>query len=385
MYLLGKELRNASVGLMASFITALNFFHVQYSQEVRFYVLLFLLTALSYLFFIKAYRNPSLLNYFFYTIVSIALAYTHYFGPVVIIAQGVTFLVLAIFRKRELKFILLSILSGIIILLAYIPWFSVIFAHAQITEFWAQRPDPFFWALYYYVYLGKDPYLGLLYLVFIFLFVRYVIRLRKQQDIHARAERGWHTDLLIIIAVCVLVCYLVPYLYSITQVPILDAKYTIIVLPILFGAIAWGWSVISSRQVRRILLATIVISTCINFAFFNKYYHSVRKEQLREAARYVMQSDQKGDPVYGRLAWFFNYYFTQYNSGIKAINPTDGNADALNLDFGKELAGKQKLWVLQGHLVTALTPQQQQYLDEHFQVDKKFDLFYAYAYHYVRK
>jgi hypothetical protein len=293
--------------------------------------------------------------------------------------------VLAIFRKREPKFIVLGILSGIIILIGYMPWFPVIFAHTGITEFWAKRPDPFFWALYYYVYLGKDPYLGILYLVFIFLFVRYVLRLRKQQDVRAGAEKGWYTDLLIIVTICIVVSYLVPYLYSITRIPILDAKYTIIVLPILIAAIACGWSVISSRQVRRILLVTIVISTCLNFAFFNKYYHSVRKEQLREAVLYVLHSEQRGDPVYASLAWFFNYYFTQYRSGIKAINPTDGHADAVNLNFEQELAGKQKLWVLQGHLVTALTPQQQQYLDKHFLVDKKLDLFYAYAYHYVRK
>jgi uncharacterized membrane protein len=57
MYALGREVGGRKAGLAACFFTAINWFHILYSQEVRFYGLLFLFTVLSYLFFIRAYRQ----------------------------------------------------------------------------------------------------------------------------------------------------------------------------------------------------------------------------------------------------------------------------------------------------------------------------------------
>jgi hypothetical protein len=148
---------------------------------------------------------------------------------------------------------------------------------------------------------------------------------------------------------------------------------------------AWGWSAIPKPTFRKVILATIAVSTIVNLIFFNKYYSTIRKEQMREAVLFVINSSKKADPVYGRLAWFFNYYFRQYKSPTVVVNPTEDHPDFRSLDFNTELAEKKGVWVLQVHLVSALTPVQQEYLDQHYVVDQKADFFYAYAYHYRRK
>jgi uncharacterized membrane protein len=91
MFFLGREFKNASVGLYAAFITAINYFHLYYSQEVRFYGLLFLLTALSYSFFLKAYKTTRLPYFSLYALCGIGLVYTHYYGMFVLFIQFLTF------------------------------------------------------------------------------------------------------------------------------------------------------------------------------------------------------------------------------------------------------------------------------------------------------
>ncbi len=53
LYLLGKELYNKEVGIYASLIGGTNYFLILYSQEVRSNIILFLFSALSYLYFSK--------------------------------------------------------------------------------------------------------------------------------------------------------------------------------------------------------------------------------------------------------------------------------------------------------------------------------------------
>ncbi len=53
-FLLGRECKNAAVGLCAAALVSVNYFDVYYSQELRFYSLAFLTSALSFMFFISA-------------------------------------------------------------------------------------------------------------------------------------------------------------------------------------------------------------------------------------------------------------------------------------------------------------------------------------------
>lgn len=125
IYFLGNECHGKSVGLFASFLTAVSFFHVYYSQELRFYTMTFLLSALSYLFFIRAFKNDRIPDFIFYSVSTVLLLYTHFYGIIIFVSQAIIFLILLRYR-RDSRFIVYSVLSGIVIALAFIPWLSVI-------------------------------------------------------------------------------------------------------------------------------------------------------------------------------------------------------------------------------------------------------------------
>ena len=83
MYFLGAEIKNRETGLYASALSAINYFHIYYSQECRFYSLLFLLTVVSFIFFLRSLKYKTKKNYLLYVLSTIGLLYTQYFGIIV--------------------------------------------------------------------------------------------------------------------------------------------------------------------------------------------------------------------------------------------------------------------------------------------------------------
>jgi uncharacterized membrane protein len=79
MYFLGTEIKDSRIGLTTAFLTSINYFHLYYSQEVRFYIFLFLVATLSFLFFVKAMRTKKPIHFALYVLFTVVAFYTHYF------------------------------------------------------------------------------------------------------------------------------------------------------------------------------------------------------------------------------------------------------------------------------------------------------------------
>ncbi|RLE15930.1 MAG: hypothetical protein DRJ14_09455, partial [Acidobacteria bacterium] len=130
IFLLGTTLWNRKAGLMALAITSPLFFHVYYSQEVRSYSLLFLLTVLSWWMGVLLLRKPGFFRAVVYAIVSSALAYTHYFGMFILVSQAVLITGLLIQDKqRHLKAFAYFVISGVLVFVSYLPWLHPFFAN----------------------------------------------------------------------------------------------------------------------------------------------------------------------------------------------------------------------------------------------------------------
>jgi uncharacterized membrane protein len=357
MFFLGKEVHGKSTGLAASGLTCINWFHIYFSQELRFYTLVFLLTVLSFLFFIRCYKKVNLTDYFFYCISSIVLLYTHYYAIVVLVSQLIIFLVLVVFLKRgEKKFIILSLLSGILIALAFIPWLPVVFSDNATASFWISRPDVFFFFMYLYVYFGKDPYACILVLILSALFIRYTIILYKKDHRQEDTSKG----IVMILILWPFLSYFIPYLYSVIAMPMLHERYTIIALPALFIIFSIGWSLLSNHTMRTIVAVTIIISTSVNFIFFNKYYTKITKMQFREVVADVIGQNSNNIDMYSDGAWYFNYYFDAFGSEKKVIHSGE-------VDFKESLTGKDSVWVLRSNALEGVDAENNQYLQNHFE------------------
>lgn len=445
MFFLGKQFKDINTGLIASFVTAINYFHIYYSQEVRFYSLLFLLTVLSYLFFLRCCKNSTIINYLVYIIVSTALVYTHYYGILILVTQLILFIMLVWKSITNWKFIIYSILAGIIITILYIPWIPIIIKDSNIDPnlMWILPPKELFIFEYLYNYFGKDPYQLILFFICLFLVIKAIffknkddLQLKRKTIIvyfiifisilliliigipHLRAvvpHSYVHTPLamiylilaslfiiklptklfsntkielqtigqndkvtFLILAVWGIVSYLIPYTRSLLSTPMLLERYTMISLPVIFMFIALGLYQVKNSKVRISLIGLLILSSSLNFVFFNEYYTSYHKGQFREAAKLVIQKNKNQTKVYSTLAWHFNFYFDQFNADIDVIDPN-------SLDFANSISTEKKLWVLIGHGVP-LTDEQNKLIEKDFLLKNKHSYYgKAYAVEYIRK
>ncbi len=112
MYLVGKE-HSKKTGYIAASITSILSFLIYYSQEVRFYSLLFLFSALSLLFTFRLLKKVNKHNIAGYIISNILILCTHVLGFIYVFLN----LIYTGFKKKYLsKKILISILSIIVLL-----------------------------------------------------------------------------------------------------------------------------------------------------------------------------------------------------------------------------------------------------------------------------
>ncbi|QHT68847.1 hypothetical protein GXP67_20440 [Rhodocytophaga rosea] len=379
IFFLGKEIKNSTVGIAASAITTFNWFHINYSQELRFYTLLFLLTVLSFWFFIRAYKQSTFLHFFLYSVCSVALIYTHYYAMVVLASQLIIFIGLLIFfDKRGIKMIVLAILSGILICVAFIPWMPTVLADNNYSSFWIAMPKLYFPAVYLYVYLGKDPYYGIVVLVLGILLISYAIQLYKQTV--TTSEEKTAKKSIFILFLWIILSYLIPFLYSVLALPMLHERYTIISLPALFIAFGWGWSLIENMNIRRFVPISIFLSTIINLLFFNQHYSRIYKMQLRELSQEVIninRATHSNPLIYSTGAWYFNYYFNllQPDTLVRDIN-------GINLE--QNMANADSIWVLEAAALDQIDEINKTYIEKHFVPRKEISLFQTSAVLYER-
>ena len=101
IYKTGKELLNREIGLIASFIAAISHFQIYFSQEIRYYALLELLTLLSFLYFIKYFKTRKKGFLIINCLANVLACYCHTFGIFTIFCQMV-FMGLSWLRQKKI-------------------------------------------------------------------------------------------------------------------------------------------------------------------------------------------------------------------------------------------------------------------------------------------
>ena len=120
-YLLGKYLFDRRTALLAAAVLAVSQIRIQYSQEVRSYELLLLLTVCAAYFLVRALNERSVFLWWAFVLATAAMMYTHYFS---IFAAGVMYAYALLFR-RKYQLPLVRLLGGVIIVGALLaPWLA---------------------------------------------------------------------------------------------------------------------------------------------------------------------------------------------------------------------------------------------------------------------
>jgi mannosyltransferase len=303
VFALGKRRFDVRTGLIAALALGVHAFHIEFSQEARGYSLLTLFVVLSSLFFVKSIERPSWGNWAGYALTSVLAGYSHFFGPLVLIAHASSLIFLPP-RAVPWKRLLLS-WSGIVLLLVPLVYYALLRSVEKEPQASVTSLDQLVMA-----FTGNGGY-PLLAVYLILVLVATIFAIRNWISSWASLE-SWRYAFL-------LTWLLVPTLLTLavsTLEPVFVAKYLLGCLPALVLLAAAGISQVRLPLRTRfplvsgtILIVLVALSARATFA----YYTNVEKEDWRGAANLVTSQWEPGDSflIYKPEESYFRHYLEQ--------------------------------------------------------------------------
>lgn len=131
---IGRRSSCPSLGILAGLLLSLSRFHVWWSQEIKMYSLAIFLSMLSvYLFALCSRRNRFVL-WAGYVAASVAALYTLYLTITVLVVENAAFVIVHLADHKRGRYYVQWLASQAAILLLFLPWACVYYAHAILKE-----------------------------------------------------------------------------------------------------------------------------------------------------------------------------------------------------------------------------------------------------------
>lgn len=127
VYLIGRGLFDSSAALWAAWLAAVSPLLVQYSQEVKMYSCLLMITCISWWMFFRCREAPGVGRCAGFAISQAALVFSHPLGGFMVVAQAIAFFAtMRSFAWTFRRWFLTELAAGILVL----PWLPNYFDHA---------------------------------------------------------------------------------------------------------------------------------------------------------------------------------------------------------------------------------------------------------------
>ncbi len=133
----GKRMQGSLLAAVAAVFLLLNSTQLYFSQEVRMYALMGLLSLSASLALGELVTRPSIFRTGLYTVLLVSVVYTHYSGFIVAAAHALVFAgygTVALWRRRRPEVLIAGLAAFSLTALVYIPWLSNFRATAQVGD-----------------------------------------------------------------------------------------------------------------------------------------------------------------------------------------------------------------------------------------------------------
>jgi uncharacterized membrane protein len=313
LYHLGKLLFNKKIALYAVLLATVNFFLIRYSQEVRSYGLLFLLSNYSFYFFIKLIRGEmNAKNSIGYVLITTALLYTHYFGMFVMASQfAASFVIInwATVKRQFWKYLITFV--GPLLLFSF--WFPILKVHLERkTKSW--RDTPSLDMVYTYSQEFFNDYAlafiasTLVLLSGVFLILR---KFRKIKSVDKLVKKD--SQVLAVLVIWTAVYFMIPYLKSSWSTSMMVTRYFIVMLAPILLIMAFYLSKINGMKLRNGILAT-VLGYSLLLLFLNDKPYYTQTTSYREIAEEAKMINNDAPVLFlSNNGRYFRYYLAQNN------------------------------------------------------------------------
>jgi len=339
IFLLGRELFSKRVGLYAAALAASNYYFVYFSQEARSYTFLVLFCCLSFFYFMRALRHESWLDVALYVLVTVLLLYTHYFGFVLMSAQGVVFLVyIGLGHGRDRGVLTRAAIAAGVTIAAILPLVPAIINHSEIGEFWITQPQFIVAVNYFLAYFSLVWLAGIIAALVLCALTLGMYRIDCGQD------KSWVRFSIVALLLWIVIGFSLPWLRGLVGQPVITNRNTIMLIPPILLLAAYGLNSLPVLLLQRLTGAAILILSVVYLVAGIDFYGRVTKNQYREMA-HSLTMHKPVLPVYtlNFNDTKYNVYFEQLGSELNAV---DASLLEEKLNAGN---AEPVFWIADGH------------------------------------
>ena len=250
MYL-AKLIDKSKSWLLIGFLISINYYSISYSQELRSYSLVFFLSSLNLIFFIKVLeKNNFLYNLLFFTVTLTAVC-NHIFIFLILFSE--TIFLLLFYRNEKFKFFTLFFNIVIIFLSYLIIMHDSLMAQLSMKDFWIDQIQLDFFINYFFSRFFGSKIMGFIYLIILF----YLLINKRKLIMN-------YSNKLILFLLILINSYFIPIVYGYINMPILIDRYIIFVLIPIFILISILILKLDNKRIRNTILTILILSTLTN-------------------------------------------------------------------------------------------------------------------------
>jgi len=385
IYLLGKEMANKRVGLIALTLTVFNYFHIYYSQEARMYSMLFTTTIFAFYFLVKFIKQPSNKSFALYVVFSSLMIYTHFFGLFTLISQYIIllyFIVKPFYIERK-KFIIYTLSSGILTIVIYIPALLILFQNTKRESTWIPKPSVELFKNIYKEFFGFSDILTYTTIFFIVMFFIKLFKNGRQSKENKFFDLNENVKFIsLVLFTWIIVSVSIPLFLSLKFLPIIVSRYFINILPAIILIMSIGIDYIKIKSLKLSILIAFCLTSVINLVYSKKYYEIVTKTQFREAAEAVINNNPENHTVYSSLGSYFTFFMndSNHNTSIVEKELHDHISEMI-----KDSSKIESFWYVNAHgNPFKVNGREMEFLKDNFYIDN-YNFFDAWAKHYKVK
>lgn len=381
IYLLGKEMKSKQLGYIASFLLALQPFHIEYSQEGRSYSLLVLFVIISFYRLVLFLKQSNLKNAIFLGIFLGLITNAHPIGIVNVISVFLIIIECFFFikdKKEKVKYFKNTFISGITTLVVFFPVYQIVAKVSDIQSFWVQKPSFDYVIQVLNNLSGGKIAFYLVLLSFVLVLIKTInsfIKIKKEVESKNDFING------LIIINWIVFFFLFILMKSFGEVSIFLNRYLISLVPGFVLLLALAIENIKIKNIKHsIVLLISVLFMCV-LLVEKKYYSTNVKAQFNEISEQVKKENNNNEVVISNWGWLLSYFLDRKNE-IK--NVYERNLDLYINDVKTNSVIQENFWYVDGNSRPyRVTSETQAFLDKNYVLEKSIDLQDCWAKRYI--
>ena len=335
--------------LLVGFLVSINFYLISYSQEIRSYSLIFFLSIINLIFFIKILNNYKLISFIFYYLISLIGVCNHIFFFIIIFSQSIFII---FYFKNNKKKIIYFYMNVIVIFFSYFfIMYDSLLAQLLIKDFWIEPVKIDFFLNYYFSRFFGSKIMGAIYLIILI----YLLWLNKKHILE-------YSNKLFLFLLLLINSYLLPLAYGFFKMPILTDRYIIFVLIPILILISILTLSLKNKKIMNSILFVIILSTLTN-NYIEIFKRKNTKPEFKKSINYISNSKSENlilmdnENYVNKLIFNYLYQLNKNNHKIKIYNNNDTSIF-------------EKVWVMCYLQVTNFKCSKPSYLTEKFTLEE---------------